>query len=116
MRSTVANLRSTLDASEQQVRDVEKKNTDLRRMLDEHRLKFDRVNKDYKAAKEKLEATARGSGRNSMDSASGANGPSAANQDALYLKTILLQFLEQKDNRLRAQLVPVLGKLLKFDK
>jgi hypothetical protein len=34
----------------------------------------------------------------------------------MFLKKILLQFLEQKDNRLRAQLVPVLGKLLKFDK
>ncbi|KAG5914338.1 autophagy- protein [Claviceps africana] len=34
----------------------------------------------------------------------------------MYLKTILLQFLEQKDGKLRAQLVPVLGKLLKFDK
>jgi hypothetical protein len=54
-----------------------------------------------------------------MDSTrSGSVSGSAAggNQDAMYLKTILLQFLEQKDNRLRAQLVPVLGKLLKFDK
>ncbi|KAL2156846.1 hypothetical protein VTH06DRAFT_3067, partial [Thermothelomyces fergusii] len=46
----------------------------------------------------------------------GGGGGGGANPDTMYLKTILLQFLEQKDNRLRAQLVPVLGKLLKFDK
>jgi len=34
-----------------------------------------------------------------------------------YLKNVLLQFLEQKDNKkTQLQLVPVLGMLLKFDK
>jgi hypothetical protein len=47
--------------------------------------------------------------------AGGHNGGSGTG-DMMYLKTILLQFLEQKDGRLRAQLVPVLGKLLGFDK
>jgi hypothetical protein len=36
--------------------------------------------------------------------------------DYVYLKTVLLQFLEQRDKKLQAQLVPVLGKLLHFDK
>jgi len=41
----------------------------------------------------------------------GAGGQQAGggSQDAMYLKAILLQLLEQKDNRLRAQLVPVLA-------
>lgn len=33
-----------------------------------------------------------------------------------YLKNFLLQLLEQRDKRTQLQLVPVLGKLLKFDK
>lgn len=36
--------------------------------------------------------------------------------DFVYLKNILLQFLEQKDKKLQMQLVPVLGMLLHFDR
>jgi hypothetical protein len=35
--------------------------------------------------------------------------------DVQYLKTVLLQFFEQRDRKLQQQLVPVLGKLLRFD-
>ncbi|KAK4102827.1 hypothetical protein N658DRAFT_485059 [Parathielavia hyrcaniae] len=123
MRTTVSSLRSTLDASEQQVRDVEKKNAELRRALDDYRVRYDKVAKESKTLQARLASPAvASSGRSSMESTrSGSLNGSAAqqaggSQDAMYLKTILLQFLEQKDNRLRAQLVPVLGKLLKFDK
>ncbi len=127
MRTTVSNLRSTLDASEQQARETEKKNAELRRALDDYRLRYDKLGKEAKTLQARLSspATVASSGRSSIDSsrsgsvsASGSQQPAAAggSQDAMYLKTILLQFLEQKDNRLRAQLVPVLGKLLKFDK
>ncbi|EON98228.1 putative viral a-type inclusion protein repeat protein [Phaeoacremonium minimum UCRPA7] len=122
MRSTVSNLRSTLDASEQQVRDAEKAKSDLRRMLDDYRIRYDKLSKEAKSLQSKLSNTVSSSGRSSMDSnRSGAlNGSGAPTQqgtpDVMYLKTILLQFLEQKDNKLRAQLVPVLGKLLRFDK
>ena len=122
MRSTVSSLRTTLDASEQQVRDVEKQKADLRRMLDELRQRYEKLSRDTKAklgstAAAAAAAAATGSGRSSMDSSAGANGTAAqGGADAMYLKTILLQFLEQKDNKLRAQLVPVLGKLLRFDR
>ena len=128
MRTTVSNLRSTLDASEQQARETEKKNAELRRALDDYRLRYDKLGKEAKTLQARLSspATVASSGRSSIDSsrsgslsAAGSQQPAAAgggSQDAMYLKTILLQFLEQKDNRLRAQLVPVLGKLLKFDK
>ncbi|KAM7213159.1 Golgin IMH1 [Rhypophila decipiens] len=120
MRSTVSNLRSTLDASEQQVRDMERKNGELRRALDDFRLRYDKVSKEVKSLQGKL-ATNNGSpaARGSMDSTRSGTpslGAGSAAPDAMYLKTILLQFLEQRDNKLRAQLVPVLGKLLKFDK
>ena len=36
--------------------------------------------------------------------------------DYMYLKNVLLQFLEQRDKKHQAQLVPVLGMLLHFDK
>lgn len=34
----------------------------------------------------------------------------------MYLKNVLLQFLEQKDKKHQMQLVPVLGMLLHFDR
>jgi hypothetical protein len=34
----------------------------------------------------------------------------------VYLKNVLLQFLEQRDKRTQQQLIPVLGMLLHFDK
>jgi hypothetical protein len=36
--------------------------------------------------------------------------------DYVYLKNVLLQFLEQRDKRTQQQLIPVLGMLLHFDK
>ncbi|KHN94438.1 grip [Metarhizium album ARSEF 1941] len=111
MRTTVSQLRSALDMSETQLRDGEKQRGDLRKMLDDSRVRYDKLAKDLKTAQSKLVVA--GSSRSSMDSMrSSGNG----NGDTAYLKTILLQFLEQKDGRLRAQLVPVLGKLLKFDR
>ena len=45
-----------------------------------------------------------------------ANGPGAAPIDFVYLKNVLLQFLEQKDKKHQQQLIPVLGMLLHFDR
>ena len=36
--------------------------------------------------------------------------------DFVYLKNVLLQFLEQRDRKYQMQLIPVLGMLLHFDK
>lgn len=41
---------------------------------------------------------------------------SGHNMDLVYLKNVLLQFLEQRDKKHQMQLVPVLGMLLHFDK
>lgn len=46
----------------------------------------------------------------------GSNGPSAGTMDYIYLKNVLLQFLEQKDKKHQMQLIPVLGMLLHFDR
>ena len=42
------------------------------------------------------------------------NGPPPGTMDFVYLKNVLLQFLEQKDKRHQVQLIPVLGMLLHF--
>ena len=43
-------------------------------------------------------------------------GPDAKGIDYVYLKNVLLQFLEQKDKGHQRQLIPVLGMLLHFDR
>ena len=44
------------------------------------------------------------------------SGKHAGPTDVVYLKNVLLQFLEQKDKKHQMQLVPVLGMLLHFDR
>lgn len=48
----------------------------------------------------------------------GNNGqaPAPSSIDYVYLKNVLLQFLEQKDKKHQMQLIPVLGMLLHFDR
>ncbi|KAI5860937.1 GRIP domain-containing protein [Durotheca rogersii] len=125
MRVTVTNLRSALDASEQQVRDTEKQRADLRKLLDETRGRYEKENKELKSIQARFSIgsspNVASSGRSSIDSTrSGLNGAASTSgstsPDTMYLKTILLQFLEVKDEKVRSQLVPVLGKLLRFDR
>ena len=44
------------------------------------------------------------------------NGQAPGVMDYVYLKNVLLQFLEQKDKKHQMQLIPVLGMLLHFDR
>jgi len=46
----------------------------------------------------------------------GASSQSTESIDYVYLKNVLLQFLEQRDKKYQQQLIPVLGMLLHFDK
>lgn len=43
-------------------------------------------------------------------------GQTPGSMDYVYLKNVLLQFLEQKDKKRQVQLIPVLGMLLHFDR
>jgi chromosome segregation ATPase len=55
--------------------------------------------------------------RNSSTSRSDTpTGSGGASIDYIYLKNVLLQFLEQKDKNYQKQLIPVLGMLLHFDR
>ena len=44
------------------------------------------------------------------------NGQGLGTMDYVYLKNVLLQFLEQRDKKHQMQLIPVLGMLLHFDR
>ena len=59
-----------------------------------------------------------GGGRETPNAAAPAPGAglSQGTVDYVYLKNVLLQFLEQKDKQHQKQLVPVLGMLLHFDR
>ncbi|KAK4071068.1 uncharacterized protein Triagg1_6435 [Trichoderma aggressivum f. europaeum] len=125
LRNTISSLRSALDASELQLRDGEKIKANLRKEYESLQLLHDKLSKELKAAQTKATVAASGVGQSRSSSGVSTSRTStdstrttAANElsDMDYLKTILLQFLQQKDGRLRTQLVPVLGKILKFDK
>ena len=51
-----------------------------------------------------------------MASSQTMDAPGSNSLDYVYLKNVLLQFLEQKDKKYQQQLIPVLGMLLHFDK
>lgn len=44
------------------------------------------------------------------------HGTAASSMDYVYLKNVLLQFLEQRDKKHQVQLIPVLGMLLHFNR
>lgn len=129
VNGAMGELRSALDESERQAREAEKQKTDLRRLLDEATQRYEKLQKSQKVLSEelrglkshsKLDLPSSRSSSDSRPSSNGrrdsVNGSASAPMDYVYLKTILLQFLEQKDKKHQAQLVPVIGKLLHFDK
>jgi chromosome segregation ATPase len=141
-KSAMDRLRQALDESERQIEDLEKQRNDVRKREDEARNRVEKLTSANKSLNDELKAaqTAAGkpaarpglasplqSSRTSLDSPSvrsatpterteAPTGPNGAKVDYVYLKNVLLQFLEQKDKSHQKQLVPVLGMLLHFDK
>lgn len=141
-RASMDRLRDALEASEKSSRDAERETSDLKRAVEDRERRLEKLQKGSKSMAEELRAlqersapakrpqpAGSGSSRSSVDShrvmspggatTSSRHGSIAAAADGLdyaYLKTILLQFLEQKDKKHQMQLVPVLGMLLRFDR
>ena len=120
MRAAMGESRDALDRSEKQHRDEQKKNADLRRLLGEKNEMFEKLNKEFKVLQAKQRSMADVSSRSSLDTGRIGSPGGAANAngtvDYKYLKTILLQFLQQKDKKRQGELVKtVLGQLLRFD-
>ncbi|TKA28358.1 hypothetical protein B0A50_03825 [Salinomyces thailandicus] len=145
VRSAMAQLQSTLDETERQSRDLDKEKADLRRMLEEREARLEKLQKSSRAMADelrtlqsanKLQQSSIQSSRSSLDSSKVAsprvtspapkgNGAPVATTggahakesiDYVYLKNVLLQFLEQREKKHQLQLVPVLGMLLHFDR
>lgn len=145
VRQAMASLREQLDESEKQVRDLEKEKAELRRSVEETSNRLEKLRKSHKTLGEDVRLrgmdSGRQSSRSSMDSGSrrpsgvlsppppdrstssrrsetpsGSGGGPAGSIDYMYLKNVLLQFMEQKDKSYQKQLIPVLGMLLHFDR
>ena len=141
-KSAMDRLRQALDESERQIEDLEKQRNDVRKREDEARNRVEKLTSANKSLSDELKAAQAAarkpsirpglaspmqSSRTSLDSPSVRSatptersqtptGPNANSVDYVYLKNVLLQFLEQKDKTHQKQLVPVLGMLLHFDK
>jgi chromosome segregation ATPase len=141
-KSAMDRLRQALDESERQIEDLEKQRNDVRKREDEGRNRVEKLTSANKSLNDELKAAQTAarkpaarpglasplqSSRTSLDSpsvrsatpterAETPTGPNGAKVDYVYLKNVLLQFLEQKDKGHQKQLVPVLGMLLHFDK
>ena len=144
VRQAMASLREQLDESEKQVRDLEKEKAELRRSVEETSNRLEKLRKSHKTLGEDVRLRGMDSGRQSSRSSmdSGSRRPSgvlspppdrstssrksetpsgtgegpAGSIDYMYLKNVLLQFMEQKDKSYQKQLIPVLGMLLHFDR
>lgn len=82
--------------------------------------------RSFQAIKTKGFGSEAQSSRSSLESSPSHSDPTAKKKDAaassginaidyVYLKNVLLQFLEQKDKKLQQMLIPVLAQLLRFD-
>ncbi|EFR05447.1 viral A-type inclusion protein repeat protein [Nannizzia gypsea CBS 118893] len=143
VKDAMSHLRDALDESERHAKDLEKEKTALHRSIEETNQRLEKLKRTNKSLASDLKASQlpnkRGidsgnrSPRSSLESArqrgvtspppgpnSGRNGSISRNDtptpiDYVYLKNVLLQFLEQKDRNHQKQLIPVLGMLLHFD-
>ncbi|KAL2038723.1 hypothetical protein N7G274_008481 [Stereocaulon virgatum] len=137
-------LRDALDESERQARDLEKQKAELRRSVEDTQFRLEKLQKSNKTmadeiskiqtSKTKAMDSSAQSSRSSLDSAARLGSPTSQSRntsaallnapngqlpgamDYVYLKNVLLQFLEQKDKKHQMQLIPVLGMLLHFDR
>ncbi|KAK3049431.1 Golgin imh1 [Extremus antarcticus] len=134
VRTAMAQLRDTLDENE---RHCEKEKGDLRTKHADLEARLEKLQKSGKAMAEELrsaqamlkarQGSSVQSSRSSIDYSSSRvmspvsrngtpTGPQpAGGVDPVYLKHVLLQFLEQKEKKHQLGLVPVLGQLLHFD-
>ncbi|KAJ5151604.1 hypothetical protein N7492_009899 [Penicillium capsulatum] len=141
VRQAMSSLRDALDESEKQVRDLEKEKAELRRSVEETNNRLEKLRRSHKTLGEDVRLrgleSGRQSSRSSIDSGSRrglaspsgqdisassrrsetpSGGANSAAVDYMYLKNVLLQFMEQKDKSYQKQLIPVLGMLLHFDR
>jgi len=131
IRQAMSELRDALDDNEKQTRDLEKEKAELKRSVEESQSRIEKMQKTNRSMAEEIRTMKKPnstvpSSRSSIDSRVGSPAPrnppltkempTGTMVDYVYLKNVLLQFLEQKDKNHQKQLIPVLGMLLHFDK
>lgn len=136
VRDAMSQLREALDETEKQARELEKEKVSLKQSLDDTQHQLEKVQKSTKSMTEDVKSLKQQLGQSSRSSLESARSPgrlasppprntmSPAGQstaaggkvDYVYLKNVLLQFMEQKDKKHQMSLVPVLGMLLHFDR
>ena len=138
VRTAMTQLRDALDEGERQSRETEKERAELKRLVDDKEKRLEKLQKGSKTMADELRTLQNmkthqpsiSSSRSSIESSritsparpgaghvATTGGPDAQPAtDYVYLKNVLLQFMEQKDKKHQMQLVPVLGMLLHFDK
>jgi len=133
MRLELNRLGDAMNENERQIREFEKERNDLKRSIDDKDKRLDKVQQGSKVMADELKALQNSAIKQpstlsstepsrSLSLTNGfSNGDSQQQQsvnkiDYVYLKNVLLQFMEQKDKKHQMQLVPVLGMLLQFDK
>lgn len=100
-----ANLQSALEVLEQQVKDKEKQITELRRKLDEARVRYDKLDKDYRAAQTAREAAEAKAQKSDAVPEGMVNAP--------YVGGMLLRILTEKNKTTREEAGQALLQLLK---
>ncbi|CAK4034130.1 hypothetical protein D0863_07982 [Lecanosticta acicola] len=132
-RKAMAQLQESFDETDRQSRELEKEKLQLRKELQERETRIDKIQASSRTMAEELKTLRSmgnkqrpGSGtpsRSSVDSSRVTSPVPRGNTQAAskdggpdlgYLRTVLLQFLEQREKKYQMQLVPVLGQLLQF--
>jgi DNA repair exonuclease SbcCD ATPase subunit len=143
VRNAMSQLREALDDTENSRKQLESERADLKKALEDTTARLEKLQKSSKEMSDQLKAakvrtaidpSIHSSTRSSVESTrspsrigspippgslgKGRIGSLAgeAGVDYVYLKNVLLQFLEQRDKKHQMQLIPVLGMLLHFDK
>ncbi|KAI5778948.1 hypothetical protein EDC01DRAFT_622206 [Geopyxis carbonaria] len=135
-KRAIASMTSALDETDNQVRDIERQKTNIQQRLEYAEAKCEKLQKQYWTLQDEnrllqnnriktadVENSITHS-RSSVDSTRSkfrvvSPKPTASehsNIDLVYLKNVLLQFMELKDKNKQRQLVPALKMLLNLDK
>ncbi|KAF8537690.1 hypothetical protein BDD12DRAFT_794770 [Trichophaea hybrida] len=131
-KKAMSSMTSALDDTDGQVREIERQKTELRRRAEQAESKYEKLQKQHRTLQDEvrsiqtmrakaIDAEGRPGSRSSMDSARSSRPMSpkprtpSVGVDLVYLKNVLLQFMELKDKNQQKQLVPALKMLLDLD-
>ncbi|WLF76535.1 Golgin imh1 [Lodderomyces elongisporus] len=126
LESQINTLRAALSSASDRLKDLEKSNANLKKLNEDHILKFERLSKNYKLltqqyrlmkdheASEKKKSEERSRSSSIISATSDAASEQNNGTNIAYLKNVLLGYFEHKEQR--EQLLPVLKTIFQFNK